>query len=327
MNTDASVQSFVRVFSTLRQNANRNQHPTETLARAPNKPFLLLSTLELFTQGRIVDGKAPAGPEIGEIFSSFWDRIMPSYSRPNMALPFFHLKNDGGFWTLVAKPGQEEALSHEHSISTMSRLASLVAYAQLDPNLIRCLTGTRERTILRDVLIRQYFTPAAQAALLEQFKLQTDAYEYSTALLAAHMVAEAPAGEEYRPAVRDQGFRRAVVVAYDYRCAMCGIRVRTIDGHAIVEAAHIHAWSESKNDHPTNGLALCRLCHWSFDEGLLGADQERIILVSPQLSSQANVPGHLAQLARRPLIGPDDRGLAADPTALNWHRENIFRSA
>ena len=29
------------------------------------------------------------------------------------------------------------------------------------------------------------------------------------------------------------------------------------------------SWSESRDDRPTNGLALCRLCHWSFDEGLM----------------------------------------------------------
>ena len=70
--------------------------------------------------------------------------------------------------------------------------------------------------------------------------------------------------------MRDQGFRRAVVTAYTHRCAFCGIRMRTIDGHTAVDAAHIIPWSLSHNDDPRNGLALCKLCHWSFDEGLLG---------------------------------------------------------
>jgi putative restriction endonuclease len=43
----------------------------------------------------------------------------------------------------------------------------------------------------------------------------------------------------YRPAVRDQGFRRAVVTAYLHRCALCGIRVRTLDGRTAVAVAHI----------------------------------------------------------------------------------------
>jgi putative restriction endonuclease len=60
------------------------------------------------------------------------------------------------------------------------------------------------------------------------------------------MVAEATAEYEIRPAARDQGFRRAIVTAYDYRCSMCGIRVVTIEGHVAVEAAHIHPWSEAR---------------------------------------------------------------------------------
>ena len=30
----------------------------------------------------------------------------------------------------------------------------------------------------------------------------------------------------------------------------------------IVDAAHLIPWSESQNDHPTNGLALCKNHHW-----------------------------------------------------------------
>lgn len=44
----------------------------------------------------------------------------------------------------------------------------------------------------------------------------------------------------------------------------------TVDGHTAVAAAHIVPWSVSHNDDPRNDMALCRLCHWIFDEGLLG---------------------------------------------------------
>ncbi|GAC1322562.1 MAG: HNH endonuclease [Chloroflexota bacterium] len=280
--------------------------------------------LDLFTRGVIVDGRVPVSPELGELFSEYWDRVLPSDPRQNMALPFYHLQNDGGFWTLVAVQGDVRV---SKQISTVSNLAGLVAYAQLDLELVRCLGMTRDRDRLRDVLVQQYFTPEIQAGLLEQGQINADAYDYSARLLGLRKIGEVSAVQEYMPAARNQGFRRAIVTTYDYRCAMCGIRVLTAEGHAVVEAAHIHAWRESRNDNPTNGLALCRLCHWTFDEGLLGADQSRIILVSPQLSARANLPGHLAQLARRPLIGPEDSELAPDPEALSWHRSNVFRAS
>jgi len=43
----------------------------------------------------------------------------------------------------------------------------------------------------------------------------------------------------------------------------------TADGHTAVAAAHIIPWRYSHNDDPRNGLALCYLCHWTFDEGLV----------------------------------------------------------
>ena len=54
----------------------------------------------------------------------------------------------------------------------------------------------------------------------------------------------------------------------------------TPEGHTVVEAAHIRPWSDSYDDRPTNGLALCKLCHWSFDEGLMGVGRCYEVLCS-----------------------------------------------
>jgi hypothetical protein len=36
-----------------------------------------------------------------------------------------------------------------------------------------------------------------------------------------------------------------------------------------VDAAHILPWSEYELDHVSNGVCLCKLHHWAFDEALL----------------------------------------------------------
>ena len=77
----------------------------------------------------------------------------------------------------------------------------------------------------------------------------------------------------HRQNVRDQAFRKTVVTLYDHRCAMCGIRMLTPDGHTVVQAAHVKPWRVSYDDRPTNGMALCRLCQWYFDEGLMTTGQ------------------------------------------------------
>ena len=63
---------------------------------------------------------------------------------------------------------------------------------------------------------------------------------------------------------RNPLFRQEVLVAYDYRCAMCGIQLDLVDAAHIVPHAHPQGL-----DTVSNGLALCTLHHRSFDTGLL----------------------------------------------------------
>jgi len=53
-----------------------------------------------------------------------------------------------------------------------------------------------------------------------------------------------------------------------------------------IDAAHIIPWSLSHDDAPRNGMALCRLCHWTFDKGLLTVSARYHVVASPQLSAQ-----------------------------------------
>ncbi len=133
-------------------------------------------------------------------------------------------------------------------------------------------------------------------------------------------------GEGYRPAARDQGFRRAVVTAYAHRCALCGIRMLTLDGHTAVDASHIVPWSISHDDRPANGMALCRLCHWAFDEGLLGVSTQYVVVASSQLAMASNLPGHLSNLEGRGIVGPAEKTFWPDPDSLEWHHKKVFRA-
>ncbi|MBI3949801.1 MAG: HNH endonuclease [Acidobacteria bacterium] len=183
--------------------------------------------------------------------------------------------------------------------------------------------------MLRAVLIESYFAPEVRPGLLEQGVINAEAFQYSQELLEharKQEVKEAVTGEErYRTTARDQGFRRAVVTAYNHRCAACGIRMLTPDGHTSVDAAHIVPWTETQNDDPRNGMALCKLCHWTFDEGLISVSSRCVVITSPQITANGNVPGHLLTLAGRGIIGPVEQALWPDVTALNWHYQKRFR--
>lgn len=323
------LQYYIYHFSHLHTDTNRQRWTPATHFRAPHKPFLLLSILDLFAQGAIQTNLIEISPELGDLFSKYWHILMPPDRHGNMALPFFHLKSSN-FWHLLPIPGEEVALESTRQIDTLSQLRKMILGAKLDDELFQLLQMEEPRNALRAALIQVYFVPEYHAALLQQGSVNLRAYLYSQELIekVQRQVKETAIEEDqYQANVRDQGFRRAVVRVYDHRCAFCGVRMLTVDGHSVVDAAHIVPWSVSHNDDPRNGMALCRLCHWTFDEGLTSVSAKYTMLLSSELRTSLNVPGHLLTLESRPILGPKEENFMPDLDLLVWHRHNIFRSA
>ena len=200
--------------------------------------------------------------------------------------------------------------------------------AVLDEDLFALLQDQATRELLRAALIEAHFAPETHAALLDQGRVNIEAFEYSQKLLEqARQNRETRLLEDEAPPepVRNQGFRRAVIKVYNNRCALCGIRVQTVDSHTALDAAHIVPWSVSHNDDIRNGIGLCKLCHWTFDEGLIGVSVKYTVLLSSELTADYNLPGHLIDLKGREMIGPQEKLLWPDTDALAWHLDNRFR--
>ena len=49
----------------------------------------------------------------------------------------------------------------------------------------------------------------------------------------------------------------------------CGVRVLLNQELSLVEAAHLIPFGVSRNDKPTNGMALCPNHHWAMDRHLI----------------------------------------------------------
>ena len=121
---------------------------------------------------------------------------------------------------------------------------------------------------------------------------------------------------------RDVAFRRKVREAYDYRCAVSGLRLRNGGGRPEVQAAHIRPVEHQGSDSVRNGLALSGTLHWMFDRGLISVAEDHTILVS-----RNKVPAEVVDRLIRPqgqVWLPEDRRNWPHPDNLRWHRENIF---
>lgn len=322
----SQLSFYLHQFSRLRTDRTGGWTAT-TMNQAPHKPILLLSVLDLFAQGRITSNLIEITPELGELFATYWSKVMPPERRGNLALPFFHLRSSG-FWHLLPQPGQETALEAVRQVDTLNRLGKLALGACLDDELFQLLQTAETRNALRTTLIQTYFAPEDHSDLLAlgEINLQTSVYSQHLIEQARQQVKETPGEDDaYQPIVRDQGFRKAVVRIYDHRCAFCGVRMLTSDGRTAVDAGHIIPWSISHDDDPHNGMAMCGLCHWTFDQGLLGVSARYLVLLSGELRIIQNVPGHLLTLESRSIIGPAEQALWPHLGALDWHRENVFR--
>ncbi len=212
-------------------------------------------------------------------------------------------------------------------MTSMNQVRDILLGARLDNELFDLLCTEEGRGQFRAILIATYFAPALRPRFIEQSNTNIEAYLYSKHLLemarrSPPKVGEPASAYEVGPPARDQGFRRAIVQSYDHRCAFCGIRMLTAEGRTAVTAAHIIPWSVSHNDAPRNGMALCRLCHWTFDEGLLGVSSHYLVIASPQLRVGENVPGHLATLVDRPILGPEEQNLWPGKDTIAWHRRH-----
>lgn len=321
------LDCYLQQFATLNVNINRNHWSAATCFKAPHKPFLLLSILDLIASGAISRNFIEPSFELAETFTTYWSRVMPLGTSGSMAYPFHYL-DSSPFWHLVSRSEKSKGPS---PFSSMKRLREVYLGAKFDDDLYPLLMMKSSREKLRTTLITTFFTPEVQSIVAEQGIVNCDSSLYSENLLTTADISSVYAtvgdkSEEVAKRVRDQGFRKAIVKLYEHRCALCGIRMLTPEGHTIVEAAHIVPWSRSQDDKPQNGLALCRLCHWSFDEGLMGVGTEYDVLISPAVRQDSNFPGHMETLSGRTIIKPQNSGFWPEQRNLEIHRKEIFRT-
>lgn len=318
------LDHYLHEFSKLRTDTNRKSWTPSTNYKSPYKPFLLLSILDLIGTGSITKNFIEPSSELTETFQGYIAMLPPMNRQASMAYPYFYLQSSG-FWNL--QPRSDITIKAGQTISTVKRLRELYYGAKFSDDLFQLLQMPTSREKLRAVLIETFFAPEIQPRLLEQSVVNYEAANYSTSLLVTvepttESTVDLPVPPEK---VRDQGFRKAIVKLYDHRCALCGIKIITPDNHTIIDAAHIIPWSHSHDDHPTNGMALCKLCHWSFDEGLMAVGSEYQVMVSQTVKNDQNLPGHMLTLSDRPIFRPPESRYWPRQENFQWHRKKRFK--
>jgi len=317
-------ENHVKQFASLRR-ATNTVFTESTKRKAPHKPILLLAVLDMIHRGSInssfiaVTGELV---ELNELFNLYWRRVMPAGKTSSIAYPFSRL-NGEPFWKLVPLPGKSITPAVINNISSVTNLRTYALGAQLNENLFAMMQNDEGREVLRETLLGSCFSTEAATLLREQSAVNREAFVYSRFLEnKAHLplVKEIIEADNYRSPSRDQGFRRSVIKAYDHRCALCGVRIITPEQHTVVDAAHIVPWAKSHNDDIRNGMALCKLCHWAFDWGMMGVSKKFEVITSRHIATVPNAPGFLLTLSGRGIIPPSDQDLWPAQEYLAEHR-------
>jgi hypothetical protein len=118
---------------------------------------------------------------------------------------------------------------------------------------------------------------------------------------------------------RETSFRKILLQEYGYTCAICNLKFKL--GELVeAEAAHIIPKKVSGTDDPRNGIVMCHIHHWAFDNGIFSLTNEGLIILSERIY-QADIRNFsLIKMNKQPVSLPQNELIKPHPDALAWHR-------
>lgn len=273
--------------------------------KAPHKPLLLLSLLDMAERGEITQRSFTRTPGLVLRFKSYGALVNERWpTRLDMAMPFYYLHSQQ-FW---------HAFTAE---MTPARSPESCLLCEMHEEFFEMLADADFRLKARLLLVAHYFTKSEQVALMACLGLA--AARGNPLPDVAELTRDAAEAAKHKG--RSARFAVQVVSTYQFTCALTGLCCVTADGSAIVDAAHIEPWATSRNDDVANGLALSKNAHWMFDEGLWSVRPDgRVLVADRRYTEQGPDQLRLAPYAGRLLQFAPGVAQRPDPKRFATHR-------
>ncbi|MCO5949230.1 HNH endonuclease [Mucilaginibacter flavidus] len=295
--------------------------------KAPHKPVLLLSIIELFDKGVVENNRFYINTDLVGAFLENWRLLVDTTHSADFTQPFYYLQSEkiNGllFWFLQPKPGcQVNAY-----IRSVNVLSNVLDYGYFSDNIYLLFTDAAARSMMRLALLNTYF-PQRKAAFV-QAKQSGNSYinNLENYLLNEPDVPYQPATAETEEDdfVRGGLFKKLVPKVYNNTCCITGMRLQSSYGHSFIDACHIIPFAVSHNDKVTNGLALCPNLHRAFDRGLVAISNNYRVIISPHLIESEEHPYNIKQLKGVEIALPQDKWHYPNLESLEWHRDKVFK--
>ena len=276
--------------------------------RAPHKPLLLLYILGRFQQfgSSLPVSYVEAEEPLKALLSEFGP---PNLTSP--AYPFHHLVNDG-LWVVRTREGGGSPGSN------VGALRSSGALGELDPIFAEDLHKDPSLLIrVGRALLETSFPETLHDDIAAQVGLNLAEPEAAVTMVKV--------GKSIRQ--RDPVFRDMVLMAYEYRCAICGWDGQIGTESVGLEAAHVRWFAIGGPDSRDNGVCLCSLHHKLLDKGVIGITREHTVAVSARFVGRSVVARQLVVgLLGKDMTEPQPGLPVVAEAHIDWHLSQVFRT-
>lgn len=274
--------------------------------RAVHKPLLVLLALAR------VNESTPAAIDWNDaepLLKGLLEEFGPAGSAQSRHYPFWHLQTDG-LWLLEGPPhllnrppGATPTLTELRENHVRGRFPPPIYEAlRADPSLV----GTIAHRI-----VEAHFPETIRQDVLDAIGLA--GIESSSESVVAQRR-------------RDPTFRAKVLLAYQYRCAVCGHDLRLGQQAIGLEAAHIKWFQANGADVVPNGIAMCSMHHKLFDLGAFKILPNTYQMVfSQHLNGSELAAQRVLSYHGSGLILPQASEYLPDPVNLEWNARQVFK--
>ena len=307
---------------------NLNVNTTIKRGKSKHQPILLLSIIDLIAQGVIRENRIYVSDDLEKTFEKYWEVLGPDSQDCGLHYPFWYLESRG-FWHKTLKSGFNDSNPKKRLNINKNTLREAVEYASLDDELFNILQEPNSRAELIDTLIDTWFSlnrdDIGDILQVNQDLIKLAEKEVEISANRPNFDKE-PTFYLRKSPVRNAIFRKAVVEAYDYRCALCRLKVIRKITQNIVDGSHIKPFSKFYDNQINNGISLCKNHHWAFDQGWFAIDDNYRIIVANDLEEESPNARCMKDFHSETILLPTSDHDLPRLESLEWHRLNVFRA-
>ena len=269
--------------------------------RAPHKPLLVLYAIGKLLRGE--DRFISYIDDIEENLKNLLKEFGPRRDNHNPQFPFWRLQNDE-IWEISDADKIRQTDSGDAYITDLRNYNVSGGFNQTifqelknDPQLVFEVIHN---------LLNKHFPPSIHEDILQTVDIELPVQTFAAK-------------------TRTSNFRKNILKAYEYKCAICGFDVKLGTSPIALEASHIKWKSHGGPSETANGLALCVMHHKLFDLGAFTLSKQLQILVSDDAHGTIGFKEWLMDFHKQKITLPQRKLYYPEVEFIGWHVNEVFK--